>query len=68
MQKIDLNGKWQLKGTSPEGGSFEIEAFVPGSALAAVLESDREKGLDVFYRDNADKVQKYEEYSWIYRY
>jgi len=66
MQKIDLNGKWQLKGTSPEGEGFEIEAFVPGSALAAVLESDIEKDLDVFYRDNADKVQKYEEYSWIY--
>ena len=66
MNKISLNGQWKLKGTSPEGESFDINADVPGSTLNAVLNSDVEKNLDVFYRDNAEKVQKYENYSWIY--
>lgn len=66
MNKIDLNGKWELKGTSPENDSFEITADVPGSALYAVLHSEIEKDIDIFYRDNAEKVQKYEKYSWIY--
>ena len=66
MQRIDLNGKWRLKGISPQNESFEIDADVPGSALQAVLCSDVEKGLDVFYRDNAERVQKYEDYDWIY--
>ena len=66
MHRIDLNGEWWLKGTSTEGEVFELSAKVPGSTLSAVLESDAEKDFDVFYRDNADKVQKYEGYSWIY--
>lgn len=66
VYKIDLNGKWQLKGTSPDGESFEITADIPGSTLSAVLNSDIENNLDVFYRDNADKVQKYENYTWVY--
>ena len=66
MKKIDLNGKWQLKGTAPTGEEFEITASVPGSALSAVINSEIEKNLDVFYRDNADKIEKYENYSWIY--
>ena len=66
MNKIDLNGKWELKGTSPENDSFEITADVPGSALYAVLHSEIEKDMDIFYRDNAEKVQKYEKYSWIF--
>ena len=66
MQRIDLNGKWQLAGISPQGARFEIEAEIPGSALQAVLCSDMEKGLDVFYRDNAEQVQKYEDYDWIF--
>lgn len=66
MSRIDMNGKWQLKGISPDGDSFELAADVPGSTLGAVLNSEIEKGLDVFYRDNADKVQKYERYNWIY--
>ena len=66
MQKINLNGKWRLVGISPENERFEICAEVPGSALQAVLSSDMEKGLDVFYRDNAERVRKYGAYSWIY--
>lgn len=64
MKNLDLNGKWQLKGTSPEGETLEITADIPGSTLSAVLNFD--KDFDVFYRDNADKVQKYENYAWIY--
>ncbi len=66
MKKINLNGKWQLQGSSPQGETFEGEAQVPGSALHAVLSSQAD-GWDVFYRDNAEKVQKYETYSWIYQ-
>ena len=66
MQKIDLNGTWKLVGISPENESFEIHAEVPGSALQAVLSSNVEKDLDVFYRDHAESVQKYENYNWIY--
>ncbi len=66
MRKVDLNGTWHLEGTSPDGEVIEISADVPGSTLSAILNSDIEKNLDVFYRDNADKVQKYENYNWIY--
>ena len=40
--RIDLNGKWQLKGTSPQGEAIEITAQVPGCALNAVLESEKD--------------------------
>lgn len=66
MHKVDLNVKWHLAGMSPEGEGFEITADVPGSTLYAILNSDIEKNLDVFYRDNAEKVQQYEKYDWIY--
>ena len=66
MYKLDLNGIWNLKGIAPSGESFEIPADVPGSTLCAVLNSPIENNLNVFYRDNAEKVQKYENYSWIY--
>lgn len=66
MNKVELNGKWNLVGLSPEGEKVELFADVPGSALSAILNSDIENNLNVFYRDNADKVQKYERYSWIY--
>ena len=57
MNKVELNGKWNLVGLSPEGEKVELFADVPGSALSAILNSDIENKLNVFYRDNADKVQ-----------
>lgn len=39
MKKLDLNGKWELKGTSLAGETLEISADVPGSALSAVLKT-----------------------------
>jgi len=64
MTKIDLNGQWLLTGVSPEGDSFEYSASVPGNTLSAVLNSTPE--FDVFYRDHAKLVQKYENYNWVY--
>lgn len=67
MKKIDLNGLWRLSGISPQGEKIELTGNMPGSALSAVLNSEIEKKLgDVFYRDNAEKIQKYENYSWIF--
>ena len=65
MDRLCLNGDWDLKGISPEGEITDLKAVVPGSALNDVLNSYSETE-DVFYRDNADKVQKYENYDWIY--
>lgn len=66
MKRIDLNGLWKIEGISPQGEKVELMGNMPGSALNAVLNSDIEKNLDVFYRDNAEKVQKYENYNWVF--
>ncbi len=66
MKKIDLNGIWQIEGISLDGEKIELTGNMPGSALSAVINSDIENKLDVFYRDNAEKVQKYEKYNWIF--
>ncbi|MBO5008381.1 MAG: hypothetical protein J6D26_06060 [Clostridia bacterium] len=64
MDNINLNGKWELKGVSPQGEVINLSADVPGSALNAVL--NKIEDIDVFYRDNAELVQKYENYDWTY--
>lgn len=64
MNTKRLDGEWQLVGTSPEGNITELCAQVPGNTLAAVLEKSPD--FDVFYRDNAEQVQIYEKYDWVY--
>ena len=66
MSKIDLNGEWRVKGFSPCGEKTEIKGTVPGSALNDVIASEGKTPDDVFYRDNAEMVQKYEDYDWVY--
>jgi len=64
MSKISLNGKWNLTGVSPDNEYMELYGNVPGNTLGAIL--GNMQGFDVFYRDNAEQVQKYENYNWIY--
>ena len=67
MDIINLNGKWNLVGTSPDNEKIELGASVPGSTLNDIVNSDRGKRFgDIFYRDNAEKYQEFERYSWVY--
>lgn len=61
MAKTDLTGSWNVVGTSPEGEKITLCGTVPGSTLNDIINND---GGDAFYRDNAEKYQKYERYTW----
>lgn len=63
MRKFDLNGVWDIVAVSPKGEEMKISGTVPGCGLNDILNRD---GEDPFWRDNAEKYQKYEEYSWRY--
>lgn len=68
MDIINLNGEWTIEGTSPEGEIIELCGCVPGSVLNDIVNSGIEKEhSDIFYRDNAEYFQKYEDYSWLYK-
>lgn len=65
---ILLNGEWEVNGESPSGEKLALLGSVPGCALNDILNSGIEKEYnDIFYRDNAEKFQKYEDYSWHYK-
>ena len=67
MKKIVLNGKWNGKGVNPltkETIEFN-EAIVPGCNLNDIVNLSC-KGEDIFYRDNLEKYQKYENFNYIY--
>ncbi|MBE7011431.1 MAG: hypothetical protein E7415_02030 [Ruminococcaceae bacterium] len=66
MRIIDLNGKWEACGTAPNGEKVNICGNVPGSALNDIVNSEISEEKDIFYRDNAEKFQKYELYNWVY--
>ncbi len=67
MDRISLNGKWNLVGTLPNNEKLDLTANVPGCALNDIINSDIGKTLgDIFYRDNAEKYQEFERYSWTY--
>jgi len=66
MDRIRLNGEWQVVGFAPDvDKTIKLKATVPGSTLNDIINADLEK-CDIFYRTNADKYQKYERYSWVY--
>lgn len=68
MERIDLNGIWEVTGESPTGEEIILSGTVPGCALNDILNSDIEKKYnDIFYRDNAEHFLKYEDYSWYYK-
>jgi beta-mannosidase len=65
---ILLNGEWEVSGESPSGEELTLLGSVPGCALNDILNSGIEKEYnDIFYRDNAEQFQKYEDYSWHYK-
>ena len=66
MTQIMLNGEWDVEAFSPNGERTEMKGTVPGSALNDIIVSDGITPDDVFYRDNAEQYQKYENYDWIY--
>jgi len=66
MQKILLSGAWNAEGKDVlSNESVAVRANVPGSALNDVVMQNME-GCDPFWRDNAEKFQKYENYNWHY--
>lgn len=63
MERINLNGLWQ--GICVQKPEISFIGTVPGSVLGDLISS----GLccdDIFYRDNAESVQEYEKYDWVY--
>jgi len=66
MNRINLNGEWLVEGTAPDGGKIEFLGTVPGSALNDLLKFEGKGSVDIFYRDNAEQYQKYENYDWTY--
>lgn len=64
MMKMNLNGLWKLVGISPDGERKSFSGRVPGNTLSAIIDSMPE--FDVFFRDNAEAVQKYEKFDWVY--
>lgn len=66
MERILLNGSWDAVGTNPQSGdTLTLTATVPGSTLNDIVSNNIE-GCDPFWRDNAEKFQKYELYDWKY--
>lgn len=63
MIKLMLNGKWKVLGKSLLDEEISLEGTVPGCALNDILSTD---GNDIFYRDNAENYQKWENYDWKY--
>lgn len=66
MKRVKLNGIWDVKGISPEGEEIQLTGNVPGCALNDVLNFSNNNISNVFWRDNAEKVQIYENYHWVY--
>lgn len=66
MKKLLLNGQWKGKGIhASTSETIAFEATVPGSALHDIVHSSYNAG-DIFYRDNLEKYQKYENFDYIY--
>lgn len=67
MKKLFLNGAWILSGINPDTGeTLSLSASVPGSVLCDIVNADIEK-CDIFYRDNSEKFEKYENWDWHYK-
>lgn len=63
MRKISLNGIWH--GKCIDKPEIQFDGVVPGSVLNDLIENNF-TCQNVFYRDNAESVQKYENYNWVY--
>ena len=66
MKTLSLNGTWNLSGNNPDTKeTLSLNASVPGSVLNDIVNADIEK-LEIFYRDNSEKFEKYEMWDWHY--
>ncbi|MDR1734178.1 MAG: hypothetical protein LBR73_04780 [Oscillospiraceae bacterium] len=68
IQKMDLNGEWQLTAIPPEESgeeAFRIPAAVPGTAQAA-LQQAGVLPADLYDGTNILRLRKYEFFSWVY--
>lgn len=65
MKTIALKGKWLIESIGNYDEPISIEGYVPGSVLNDIVNAFEEYN-NVFYRDNAEKVQKFENYNWHY--
>lgn len=66
MNTLSLNGTWNLSGNNPDTKeTLSLTASVPGSVLNDIVNADIEN-IDIFYRDNSEKFEKYERWDWHY--
>lgn len=66
MKTISLAGQWQVKGEDAvTGEKLTLLGQVPGSALNDIVLQQAEP-CDIFWRDHAERFQKYERYNWQY--
>ena len=66
MKTLSLNGNWILSGINPDTKeTLSLSASVPGSVLCDIINANVEK-MDIFYRDNSEKFEKYEMWDWHY--
>lgn len=66
MNRISLEGAWQLCGENPvTKEKLCLDASVPESVLSDIVNANIEK-CDVFYRDNSQRFEKYERWNWHY--
>lgn len=63
MKKISLNGEWYV--SCSEQGVPSFKGSVPGSVLNDIKNSDFSES-DFFWRDNAEKIQHFENYDFKY--
>ena len=66
MSRISLNGEWHVRRFSPCGEESEYVGEIPGCALYDIIRYEGKSLDEIFYRDNAETVQKYENYDFVY--
>ena len=66
MKTIDLCGAWSGECVFSDGESFRFEASVPGSTIQDLIRANR-LPKDIFWRDHADAVAKFEGCDYIYK-
>ncbi len=63
MKKISLNGIWHVSCSEKSVPAFQ--GTVPGSVLNDIKNANFSE-TDFFWRDNAEKIQHFENYDWKY--
>ena len=65
MKKISLNGLWQGVCIMPDGDRIALNATVPGSSINDLINAGK-LPEDIFWRDNAAKVEEFERCEYEY--